>query len=186
LPGHNCMDFLTLSFVDNFPDGIHKSPLRLGSAHCVPTIHSNRMSFMHPQNYETHRPGGVTALSVFFAAGALISFLSFASLLFPGSFLEPMWRLNPRAKDAFAGMGRWSIVLMGAVCLACSFSASGLWRGKIWGHRLAFSVLAINLLGDIANVIFGLERRAAIGVPIALAMLLYMRSRRIRDYFKVG
>jgi len=138
---------------------------------------------MYRENSDPNRPGGVTGFCVFFSAGALISFLSFASLLFPGSFLEPMWRLNPRAREAFAVMGSLSLVLMGAVCLACSLAAIGLWRGRIWGYRLAFSVLAINLVGDIGNVLLGTERRAAIGVPIALAMLFYMRSRRFREYY---
>ena len=51
------------------------------------------------------RPHGITALSVFFAAGCLIALTSAVSLLFPESFLEPMWRLNPRARTAFSSMG---------------------------------------------------------------------------------
>lgn len=49
-----------------------------------------------------------------------MSFISAVSLLFPGSFLEPMWRLNPRAHEAFAGMGVWAVVLMCAVCASCA------------------------------------------------------------------
>jgi len=40
------------------------------------------------------RPLGITALSIFFLFGAAASFISSVSLLFPGSFLEQMWRLN--------------------------------------------------------------------------------------------
>jgi hypothetical protein len=38
-----------------------------------------------------HRPLGITALSIFFLIGSLISFIAGFSLLRPGSFLEPMW-----------------------------------------------------------------------------------------------
>jgi multisubunit Na+/H+ antiporter MnhF subunit len=130
------------------------------------------------------RPIGITGLSIFFIAGALISFLSFVSLLFPNSVLERMWQLNPRARDAFAYMGKWSLVLMGVVCIACTLSAIGLWRGRRWGYRLAFSILTINLIGDLTNAILGIEKRAAIGVPIALAILVYLRTKRVKEFFE--
>ncbi len=130
------------------------------------------------------RPGGITALSVFFLAGAAISLTSCVSMLFPGGFLEPMWRINPRAREAFAGMGPWAIVLLCVVCLACALSAIGLWRGLSWGHRLAVTLIAINLVSDIANVVLGTEPRAAIGVPIAAAILVYLMSKRVRFYFQ--
>jgi len=95
-----------------------------------------------------------------------------------------MWQLNPRARDAFAYMGKWSLVLMGIVCIACSLSAIGLWRGRRWGYRLAFSVLTINLIGDLTNAILGIEKRAAIGVPIVLAILIYLRSKRVKNFFE--
>lgn len=112
-----------------------------------------------------------------------MSFISFASLLFPGSFLEPVWRLNPRAHEAFAGMGAWAVVLMCVVSVACAAAAAGLWRGVRWGYRLAFALLTINLLGDIANVLIGTEPRALVGVPIVVAIFLYLLSRRVRRFF---
>lgn len=51
------------------------------------------------------RPAGITALTIFFLFGAAASLISTVSLLFPDSFLEPVWRLNPRARAAFSGMG---------------------------------------------------------------------------------
>ena len=119
------------------------------------------------RNESALRPIGITALSIFFLFGACASFLSFVSLFWPGSFLEPMWRLNPRARVAFGGMGMWAVVLMGAVCAACAGAALGLWRGARWGHRLAFAILTLNMLGDVMNVALGIEPRAAVGIPIA-------------------
>jgi|SRR6266853_1212818 len=134
-------------------------------------------------NSET-RPVGITALSIFFSFGALISFTVFVSLLFPGSFLEPMWRLNPRAREAFASVGAWAVVLMFAVCVSCALAALGLWRGARWGYRLALALLVINMLGDIANVILGTEPGAVVGVPIIIAILTYLMSRRVRRFFR--
>jgi hypothetical protein len=43
------------------------------------------------------RPGGVTAMAIFFAVGATVSLVTIVALLSPGGVLEPIWRLNPRA-----------------------------------------------------------------------------------------
>lgn len=130
------------------------------------------------------RPLGVIALSVFFLFGAAASFISSVSLLFPGSFLEPMWRANPRAREAFAGMGAWAIVLMFVVCMACASAAVGLWRGRRWGYWLAVVLFVINLLGDIANVALGTEPRAAVGIPIVAVILAFLLNRRARRFFE--
>ncbi len=129
------------------------------------------------------RPLGITALSIFFLFGAVMSFISSVSLLFPGSFLELMWRLNPRAREGFAGMGVWAVVLMCAVCVACTSASIGLWRGARWGYRVAVVLLCINLLGDIANVVTGIEPRAAVGIPIVLAILAFLMTRGVRRFF---
>ena len=129
------------------------------------------------------RPIGITALSMFFLFGAAASFVSSVSLFFPGSFLEPMWRLNPRARVGFADMGVWAVVLMGSVCVACASAAVGLWRGKRWGYLLAVALLAINLLGDIVNVLLGTEPRAVVGIPIVVAISAFLMTRQVRRFF---
>jgi hypothetical protein len=75
-----------------------------------------------------NRPVGITLLSLFFLFGALMSFISFVALLFPDSFLEPMWQINPRAKEGFPQIVGWAIALMVVVLVACTFTAIGLWR----------------------------------------------------------
>lgn len=129
------------------------------------------------------RPLGIAALSIFFVFGAAASFVSAVSLLFPGSFLEPMWRVNPRAREGFAGMGAWAVVLMCSLSLVCAAAAVGLWRGARWGYRLAVSLLAMNLLGDVINVILGTEPAAVVGIPVVIAIFTYLLSRRVRRFF---
>ena len=126
----------------------------------------------------------MTALSGFFAAGAAVSFLALISLATPGGPLEAMWRINPRAREAFAGMGGWAIVLMAGVGFACALSAAGLWKGKKWGRRLAIGVLAVNAAGDAANALLGIEPRAAIGLPVAGLLILYLAGRRAGRFFE--
>jgi len=134
---------------------------------------------------EGRRPGpaGVTALSVFFAAGAAIALLSLVSLLVPSGALEPMWRLNPRAHEGFTRLGTGTIALLAGVSAACAAAAVGVWRGRRWGHVLELGLLTVNLLGDILNVTLGTERRAAIGIPIAGAIIVYLCTGRPRRFF---
>ena len=125
------------------------------------------------QNTKT-RPFVVTVLIVLFVIGVIASLISIISLTFPGTFLEPVWKLNPRAREGFAGMGGWSIVLMSVVCVTCLLTAIGLWRGLRWGYWLAVVVLIINMVGNIVNVLVGTDRRAIVGIPIVLLLLIYL------------
>jgi hypothetical protein len=126
---------------------------------------------------------GLIALSIFFAFGAVMSGLTAALLLFPGSSLDAIWKLNPVARDEFSRLGPWGVVLMAAVSVACAFASIGLWRQTRWGHRLACGILVVNLIGDIANALLRSDPRALIGLPIGGAMLAYLLSRRVRGYF---
>ena len=129
------------------------------------------------------RPRALSALSGFFAFGTLVSGTSAVSLAWPGSALEPMWRLTPDARAALARLGPWAVPLLLTVAAACAGSAAGLWRERRWGHRLAVGVLTVNLVGDLLNAVVRGDRRTLVGLPIGGAMLGYLLSRRIRDCF---
>ena len=131
-----------------------------------------------------HRPPpGLVALSGFFAVGAVIAGVTCAALLFPGSRLEPLWRLNPQAHVAFLRMGPWAAALMVAVAGTCALSALGLWIRARWGHRLALALLAVNLLADMTNAVIRGDLRTLIGVPIGGALIVYLLSAKVRREF---
>ena len=95
-----------------------------------------------------------------------------------------MWSLNPRAREAFSGMAWGAPVLLGIVAGACALAGIGLWRRAIWGHRLAVLLLAANLAGDVINFALGTERRAVFGIPVVVALLALLFSRRARSVFE--
>jgi hypothetical protein len=132
------------------------------------------------------RPRGITALSVFFAFGTAMSLTAAVALLWPGGALEPMWRLNPRAREAFAGMGVWAPLLLAFVSLACGAAAYGLWRGRRWGHRVAVGLLVVHLVADVVNVVLGTEPRAIVGIPVVVLLLVYLATAKVRGYFAGG
>jgi hypothetical protein len=111
-----------------------------------------------------------------------MSALTLALLLFPGSALDSIWRLNPAARLAFRSFGNWSLMLMLMVGIACLFAAIGLWRGTIWGTRLALAILWVNIVGDLSNALFRHDYRTLIGLPVGAAMIFFLV--RSGDYSK--
>jgi hypothetical protein len=124
------------------------------------------------------RPFGITAISIFFAFGALMAALSAAMLLFPGTGLNRLWQLNPQAKQGLTGLGTGGVALMLAVCAACTAASFGLWRCTRWGLWLAVAILGINLAGDLGNAVVLHDWRTLVGLPIGGAMILYLIAKR--------
>ena len=116
----------------------------------------------------------MTLLVIFFAAGALICLVTMLALAFPGSFLEPIWRLKPDALVEFHKLGGWSIALMAAVGAACGLAAFGLARDTEWGRHLAIGILTVNLIGDSLNAWLRHDPRTLIGLPIGGLMIWYL------------
>ena len=130
-------------------------------------------------------PAGISALSAFFAFGSLIACITAIALLVPGGALDPVWRLNPPAHEALLSLAPWSVALMVLVSLACGLATAGLWRLTRWGYRLALGVLAVNLVGDAGNAILRGDLHTLIGLPIGAALIAYLRSARVRTYFRL-
>ena len=120
------------------------------------------------------RPPAVTAISLFFFFGTLMSGLAAFLLLFPGSRLDVLWRINPRGHEGFAAMGGGAVVLIAIVCAACITAAVGLWRCRPWGLWTAIAILSVNLVGDTANTVISHDWRTLIGLPIGGAMIFYL------------
>ena len=113
-------------------------------------------------------------LALFFAFGVSMCVLTITLLLFPGTALDALWRLNPDAHDAFQSIGNWSIAIMLVVGTACLFAAVGLWRGAFWGTRVAIVILVANMIGDLGNALLNSDSRTLIGLPIAAAVIVYL------------
>src|SRR6266513_2580961 len=131
------------------------------------------------------RPVGLILLAAFFAFGSLMALLASLGLLLSGGVLEPMWRLNPQAQVALTALHSWGVVLMLIVGIACGLAAIGLWTRALWGHHLAVSILAVNIVGDVLNAAVGGDLRALIGIPIGGAMILYLLRSRTGELFRV-
>ncbi len=112
--------------------------------------------------------------AAFFAFGTTMCTLTVVLLLFPGTPLDSLWRLNPAAQQAFQTLGKIAIALMCVVGMGSAFAAVGLWRGSRLGFWLALVILSFNIVGDLANALVRHDYRALIGLPIGGAMIFYL------------
>ena len=69
------------------------------------------------------------------------------------------------------------------VALRFDLEVLQVWTRRRWGHRLALTVLGINLMGDALNAALRGDARTLIGLPIGGAMIAYLLSHRVRQWF---
>jgi uncharacterized membrane protein len=118
--------------------------------------------------------------AAFFAFEATMCTLTIVLLLFPGTVVDSLWRLNPDAHVAFQSIGKIAIFLMLVLGTGCAFAAIGLWQSSRWGIRLALMILSLNIIGDLFNALVRHDNRALVGLPIGGVMIFYLaRYRKI-------
>lgn len=129
------------------------------------------------------RDRAITAIGVFLVFGAAMASLAGASLTWPGTPLDRMWSLNPRAYrdlSPHATLAGIAFLLLG--CTLAATSVGWLQRRR-WGWWLAVALIATQLAGDAGNMVFGRVAEGLLGVVIAGALLLYMTHSRVRGEF---
>jgi hypothetical protein len=117
---------------------------------------------------------GLTAMAVFLVFGATMATLAGITLLFPGSFLDPIWRLNPEAGEQLGQLGRGIGVAFLGLGAAMVAAAIGWIKRRFWGWALAVIIIASQVLGDLVNALRGEFLKGAVGVVIAAALLAYL------------
>ena len=129
------------------------------------------------------RPKGVIVVAAFGFAGTAVALLSGAILLWPGTRLDWLWRLNESAHAGFLTLGRGAAILLFAVGVATFAAARGLVLGRRWGWRLAVAIFAVNVAGDLVRFLMGDWLKGAAGLLIGGGFLLYLLRPRVRHYF---
>jgi hypothetical protein len=130
------------------------------------------------------RPAGVAGLAALFAFGTLASAFALVTIVWRGTPLDEIWRINPEGHAALSDLGRAGGGLMGAVCALCAAAAVGTWSGQRGGYLLAIVLLVANLCGAVAEAIPGGRPEALVGVPIVGGILAYLRLSTTRAYFQ--
>jgi hypothetical protein len=113
-------------------------------------------------------------MAVFLVFGATMATLAGITLFFPGSFLDPIWRLNPEAGEQLRQLGRGIGVAFLGLGAAMVAAAIGWIKRRFWGWALAVIIIASQVLGDLVNALRGEFLKGAVGVVIAAALLAYL------------
>ena len=134
----------------------------------------------------TNRSFGLTAMAIFLFFGATVATLAGITLLFPGSFLDPMWQLNPEAGEQLRHLGGWIGIAFLGLGAAMIAAAIGWIKRRFWGWALAVLIITSQVLGDFVNALRGEWLKGAVGAAIAVALLVYLVRRNVRDAFRGG
>ena len=126
---------------------------------------------------------GFTALGVFLFFGALMAALAGVTLLFPGTLLDSIWRLNLRALAELAPLGKRIGLPFLVLSLLLAASGYGWFRRALWGWRLAVAIVAIQVVANIVNFCLGRMLEGSTGLLLSTALLLYLLRARTRSAF---
>jgi hypothetical protein len=126
------------------------------------------------ESSEAPRPSGFAAIGTFLFFGATVASLAAISLLWHGTSLDRIWRLNPTAYRQLAPVGHFVGILFLLLGVALAAAGIGWFRRRLWGWRLAVTIIATQVAGDVVNCIRGDWLHGGIGVVIAGALLLFL------------
>jgi len=129
------------------------------------------------------RSFGLAAMGVFLFFGATMATLAGITLIWPGSALDPMWKLNPEAGEKLRQLGRGIAVPFFGLGLAMVAAGVGWVRRRAWGWGLAVVVVASQVAGDLVSAVRGQLLKGAVGVAIAGALLVYLLQPKVRSAF---
>jgi hypothetical protein len=114
--------------------------------------------------------------------GASMASLAAITLLFPGTFLDRAWALNPTAHQQLAMIGPPAGVIFLVLAAVLMGAAAGWLRRRQWAWWLAVILISMQILGNLGNIVAGHAVRGALGATIASLLLLYILRVRTRAF----
>jgi hypothetical protein len=111
--------------------------------------------------------------------------LAGTTLIWPGTPLDRIWRLNPEAYRELEPLGRIVGIVFLALAVALAAAATGWFKRRLWGWRLAVGIIATQILGALANLLRGDFLRGGVGCVIASALFFYLLRPQVRVIFAI-
>jgi hypothetical protein len=128
-------------------------------------------------------PKGFLAVGVFLFFGATMAGYAAITLFWPGTLLDRLWKLNPRAHEQLSPFGARAASLFLMLAMALIVAGIGWLLRRRWGWTLAVVIIGIQVVGDLVNCLRGDVLRGGVGVVIAGALLLFLSRRNMRAAF---
>jgi hypothetical protein len=138
---------------------------------------------MNPTAPAFARPLGFVPIGIFFFFGALMAGYAAFTLLYPGTFLDRGWDLNPTAYIQLSSVGRIVGAPFIVLSLALLLAGIGWFRRRFWGWTLGVVVVSLNLAGDLIHMFMGDWLKSIVGVAVAGLFIFYLVSPEVRRYF---
>ena len=125
----------------------------------------------------------LTAIGIFLIFATCMASLAGITITFPGTPLDLAWKLNPRAYAELKPLGPIIGIPFFLLAYSLGMSAVGWFRRRRWGWALATIIIAIQILGDIANTASGHLLQGIVPVIISSVLLYYLLRPAIRSAF---
>jgi dolichol kinase len=122
-------------------------------------------------------------MGIFLFLGSSMAALAAFTLLWRGTLVDRVWKLNPSAYSQLLSHPRSFGCGFGLLSLALFVAGYGWFRQRFWGWNLAVVIVSMQVLGDAANCIRGDYGRGVIGLLIAGALLAYLLSPGVKNTF---
>lgn len=129
---------------------------------------------------------GLFAVGVFLFFGATVAVLAGASLVWPGTLLDEMWVLNPRALRRLAQISKQAGTAFLLFGIIMALAGVGWFRRRRWAWKLTIAIFAAQFLGDLINFLRGEFVGGIVGCAIAGALVAYLRRPEIRGRFRTN
>src|SRR5271168_4405101 len=132
---------------------------------------------------ESTHSRAITAVGVFLLFGAMMALIAGITFARPGTILDHMWILNPRAHQQLVPFGRRIGIPFLLLSVSLAAAAVGWFNHRLWGWRLAVLIIAVQVLGDLFNFVLGHFIEGGVGVALAGAVLVYLLRPNVRTFF---
>jgi hypothetical protein len=128
------------------------------------------------------RPRGWLAIGIFLLWGAAMATFAGITLIFPGTFLDRAWAINPTGHAGLTALGRGVGFLFPLLGLTLAAAGIGWLKRRRWGWMLATLLIGGNAVGDLVRLVSGAWVEGAVGVLLAGALLIYMTRPAMRHF----
>jgi predicted signal transduction protein with EAL and GGDEF domain len=101
--------------------------------------------------------------------------------VWPGTILDCMWLLNSSAHQQLAPFGKTVGIPFLLLSVVLDSATVGWFNRRRW--QLTVFLFAIQVLGDLVNVLLGPVIAGGVGVAVAGALLLYLLRANVKSVF---
>jgi hypothetical protein len=129
------------------------------------------------------RPLGFVPIGIFFFFATSMASLAAITLGWPGTFLDRAWELNKTGHAQLAPLGRILALPFGMLAVFAFVNGIAWFKRRRWAWITGVAGIAVNLLGDVVNMVIGEWWKGAVGVVVAGLLLIYMTRPSVRQYF---